>query len=93
MKWISIKDNKPPTNTRILLFYDYYESVHNHPPEHVRRIRVGKIKSNSDMVIGDHWQYTKLGLTHWMPLPDAPPMEQPILKKTKNDAHHIGKTA
>ena len=72
MNWINIKNNNPPINVRVLFYMDYMESLHEHPPKRVKKVIVGKILKNSPYVTGDHWQYLKLGITHWMPLPEEP---------------------
>ena len=85
MKWISIKDNKPPNNVPLLFYREYMESSHDNAPVIVRKIIVGKILKGSMHIIGDHWQYLKLGVTHWMPLPEFPEATNILQKKSKND--------
>jgi hypothetical protein len=84
MKWIAVSDRLPPHSVPLLLYYDYQESQHSHGPTHIQKIIIGHIMPGCDKVLGDHWQYTKLGITHWMYRPEYP---APFVyqKKSRND--------
>jgi hypothetical protein len=82
MKWISVKKQKPPLNTRILLFIRYkYEPIiyigeYLIPPGYKKRaVFATNVTRYKDGSIDNGFPLKYV--THWMPLPEWPKFRKP----------------
>ncbi len=81
MKWISIRKQKPPLDTPILIFKRQKYGTTIRIGEYVRPHNKGlpkfgsNIERDNGIVYGG---YPEEHVTHWMPLPEPPKFRKPI---------------
>jgi len=87
MKWISLRKQKPPLDTPILIFKRYRYGTIIKIAEFVRPFNKGLPKFGSHIEREENGTvysgYLEDNVTHWMPLPAPPKFRKPYSKEQK----------
>lgn len=75
MEWISIEDRLPPQAAYVLVAkFDHRPKMHMYSVSVAERIRNQWYEGKDGEEITSNGKYGRI--THWMPIPDAPPLPE-----------------